>query len=183
METAVKTGTDRTNVMIALILIFLGVLLRLLPHPANFAPVAAIAIFGGAMLPRYWGIGVPVAAMVASDLFIGLHALILVTWGCYALITLASHWVLTKRSLGRGVILAISGSVFFFIVTNFAVWAQGRLYPRTLSGLGEAYTLALPFFRNTFMSDLFYTGLLFGLYWLSQHSVNVYQSKAGIPRS
>jgi hypothetical protein len=162
--------------MIAIFLILLGVLLRVLPHPANFAPVAAIAIFGGALLPRYWAVGVPVAAMAISDIFIGLHDLILVTWGCYALIALISRWGLKKMEIGRGVLVTLSGSILFFAVTNFAVWAEGRLYVRTLSGLGETYTMALPFFRNTLASDMLYTWLLFGLYWLSQHSIGIYKS-------
>ncbi len=176
METPVKNGTDRTNIIIAIFLVLLGVLLRLLPHPANFAPVAAIAIFGGALLPKYWGIIVPVASMVVSDMFIGLHDLILVTWGCYATVALISRLGLKKLELGRGVLVTLSSSILFFVVTNFAVWAEGRLYIRTLSGLGETYAMALPFFRNTLMGDFFYTGLLFGLYWISQRSINLYKS-------
>ncbi len=165
MEAPVKT--ERTGVAIALTLVVIGVLLRAMPHPANFAPMAAIAIFGGALLPKYWGIGVPVAAMVVSDMFIGLHDLILVTWGCYALIAIISRLGLKKLELGRGVLVTLSSSILFFVVTNFAVWAEGRLYVRTLSGLSEAYAMALPFFRNTLMGDVFYTGLLFGLYFLA----------------
>lgn len=178
MEAPVKT--DRTGVAIALTLVVIGVLLRAMPHPANFAPMAAIAIFGGALLPRYWGVVVPLTAMIVSDMFIGMHSLFIVTWGCYALIALTSHVALKKPALNNGIIITISSSVFFFLVTNFAVWAEGRLYPRTLSGLTDAYVLALPFFRNTLLGDLFYTGLLFGLYCLSQRTVGVYESKTGL---
>lgn len=155
------------NAGVALSLIVLAVLLRIVPHPANFAPVAAVAIFGGALLPRRLAVVVPLGVMMLSDVIIGLHPLIFVTWGCYALIALAAHRWLKKGSFTHGVIITLSSSLFFFIVTNFAVWLQGELYPRTLSGLAQCFMLAVPFFRNTLLSDLLYTAGLFGLYGLA----------------
>lgn len=149
-------------------LILVAVGLRVLPHPANFAPVAAIAIFGGAMLPRRLAIWVPVAAMMLSDLVIGLHSLVAVTWGCYALIALASsRYLAGKLSFLRGAALTLSGSIFFFLATNFAVWVWSGMYEHTWAGLNRCFTLALPFFRNTALSDLFYAGILFGAYALA----------------
>jgi len=52
--------------------------------------------------------------------------------------------------------------VLFFVLTNFGVWALGALYPKTLTGLTECYVVAIPFFRNALLSDLFYSALLFG---------------------
>lgn len=153
------------NLAIALCLIVLAISLRILPHPANFAPVAAVAIFGGAILPRRLAIWTPVAAMAASDLVIGLHNLVALTWGCYALIALASSYFLKKPSFKRGLALTISGSLFFFFVTNFAVWLWGGMYERTWAGLIQCFTMAIPFFRNTALSDLIYTGALFGAYF------------------
>lgn len=158
---------SQVDVVIALSLITLAVVLRLLPHPANFAPVAAVAIFGGAVLPRRYAVMTPLAAMVVSDWFIGFHRLIPVTWGCYALIALASSVWLKKKTILRGVVLTLSGSVFFFVVTNVAVWIWGGLYSHTASGLVVCFTLAIPFFRNTLASDIFYTASLFGLYALA----------------
>jgi hypothetical protein len=40
------------------------------------------------------------------------------------------------------------------------------MYPRSFSGLMECYLLAIPFFRNTILGDLFYTGVFFGSYEL-----------------
>lgn len=155
------------NLLIALSLILAGVSLRVLPHPPNFAPITAMAIFGGSILPRRLSLWVPLAAMMASDAIIGFHRLIPVTWGCFALIALASSQWFKKPSLGRGAFLAVSSSMFFFVATNFAVWLWSGMYAHSLSGLSQCFTLALPFFRNTLLSDLFYTGLLFGLYWLA----------------
>jgi hypothetical protein len=158
---------DRLNFGIALCLVILAAAIRLLPHPDNFAPIAAVAIFGGALLPRRYALTVPLAAMVLTDLVIGMHDLILVTWGSYLLIALASNAWLKKPSLKRGVFLTLGSSLFFFATTNFAVWLFDGMYPHTLAGLAECFTLALPFFRNTLMSDAVYTAGLFGIYALS----------------
>lgn len=159
-----KSNLDLT---IATILIFLAVGLRLLPHAANFAPVAAIAIFGGAILPRRLAVWVPLFAMMISDLFIGFYSTMPITWGCYVLIALASsHW-LRKPNFLRGASLTLSSSLFFFFVTNFAVWIWGNMYVHSWNGLSQCYTLALPFFRNTALSDIIYTASLFSLFMLA----------------
>ncbi|HEY4160793.1 MAG TPA: DUF6580 family putative transport protein [Candidatus Saccharimonadales bacterium] len=155
---------DPFQLGVALSLIAVGVSLRLLPHPANFAPITAIAIFGGAVLPRRLAVWVPLAAMMVSDLFLGFYDIIWVTWGCYLLIALVSSRWLRKPTLLRGAALTLSASLFFFIVTNFAVWAWSGMYAHTWHGFIQCYAMALPFFRDTLASDLFYTAALFGLY-------------------
>jgi hypothetical protein len=162
MEVAVSP--KKINIITALYLIGFAVMLRLLPHPANFAPIAAVSIFGGAILPRYVGLWVPLTAMMASDIFLGFHKLIPVTWGCYLLIALASSTWLKKPTLVHGAFLTVSSSVFFFVVTNFAVWVEGGLYAHTWAGLSQCYSMALPFFRNTLLSDMVYTAGLFTVY-------------------
>lgn len=162
----------KINLWLPILLIGFAVILRVLPHPPNFAPVAAIALFGAAILPKKWALVLPLFIMILSDAIIGFHGLILVTWGCYLVIALASRMWLRKGSLGVGVALTISSSMFFFVVTNFAVWFQGSLYPRTFAGLERCFTLALPFFRNTFLSDIIYTTALFGVYALATRTVS-----------
>ncbi len=159
---------NQFNIGIALCLIFLAATLRLLPHPDNFAPITAAAIFGGAFLPRRYALTVPLAVMILTDLVIGLHDVILVTWGTYALIALASNIWLKKPSFGRAAVLALASSLFFFLTTNFAVWLVSDMYPHTLAGLAGCFTLALPFFRGTLTSDVIYTTVLFGVYALAK---------------
>ncbi len=181
METSVIKKTN-LNLVIAFFLIILAVSLRLLPHPANFAPVAAVAIFGGAILPRRLAVWVPLAVMMISDAIIGFHILIPLTWGCYALTALASSYWLRERNILRGAFLTVSSSVGFFVITNFGVWATSGMYAHSWTGLSRCYGLALPFFRNTFLSDLIYTGALFGLYalarWLGARLLNREKSLA-----
>lgn len=156
---------ERTAVLIiVLTLIVMAVTLRILPHPANFAPVAAIAIFGGAVLPRKLAIWVPLAAMVISDAIIGFYPMMPVTWACYALIALASSYFFRRPTVMKGAVLTLAASLFFFIVTNFAVWIVSGMYAHTWSGLMLCYEMALPFFRNTFLSDALYTTALFATY-------------------
>jgi len=152
---------ERLQVAIALSLIAVAVSLRLLPHPANFAPVAAVAIFGGAILPRRMALWVPLGAMIISDMFIGFYSMMPVTWGCYVLIALASSYWLRKPSVAKGAALTLTSSLFFFAVTNFAVWVSSGMYAHTWNGLVRCYVMALPFFRATLASDMAYTLALF----------------------
>jgi hypothetical protein len=157
---------QRYGLAIALCLIAFAVCLRLLPHPANVAPVAAVAIFGGAILPRRLAAWLPVVVMALSDAFIGFYdyRIMLVVWGGYFAIALASSRWLRQPTWKAGVLLTISGSTFFFLVSNAAVWEWGGMYAHSAVGLIRCYIMALPFFRNTLVGDLFYTALLFGIY-------------------
>src|ERR1700691_5931614 len=94
-------------IIIALSLIALGVTARILPHPANFAPIAAISIFGGSVLPRKFAIWVPLVAMIISDSIIGFYSIMPVIWGCYLLIALASYRWLRPARFVRGAALTV----------------------------------------------------------------------------
>lgn len=166
------------RIVIALTLIAFAILARLLPHPPNFAPLAAIALLGGAVLPRRWALTVPVVAMMASDILIGLHPLIFYTWGSFAAIAFLSHYVLRKQNPLLLVTASIGASILFYVVTNFGVWAEGRLYAHTLEGLVQCYYNALPFFRNTLLGDLVFTGVLFGAFAFAYRTVSLVRTKA-----
>jgi hypothetical protein len=144
-------------------MILVAALSRLLPHPPNFTPIAALALFGGAQFanPRAAFL-VPLVAMLLSDLILGFTNLTPVIYGCFALTVCLGFWVRRRRDVGRIAVAALAGSLLFFVITNFAVWAASGLYPRTLAGLVECYIAALPFFRNTLAGDLFYSAILFG---------------------
>ncbi|MDQ7819730.1 MAG: DUF6580 family putative transport protein [Armatimonadota bacterium] len=154
---------------------------RLLPHPPNVTPVAALALFGGAHFGRLWqACAVPLGAMLLSDLVIGLHALIPFVYGSLALAVLIGIWVGRRLTPGRVAAGAVGSSVLFFLVTNFGVWAQGALYPRTADGLLAAYVAALPFFRNTVAGDLFYAAVLFGGFALLERAVPALRTRPGV---
>jgi len=157
--------TNTLHILIGVCLVLFAVYSRLLPHPANFAPIGAVALFSGAILPRKIGIMLPLAAMILSDLFLGLHSTILFTWGSFALIALGSSLYLKKHSLMNILVGSVSASLLFFFLSNFGVWLEGRLYSLTMSGLIECYYNALPFLRNTLLSDMLYSSGFFALYF------------------
>lgn len=159
-----KLPNEQATLLIAIALVILGASTRLLPHPANFAPLAAIAIFGGLYLPRKLAILVPLSAMILSDVLIGFYSwkIMLVVYSSFAL----TGYLSTKIRDSFAPILSVTllSSIVFFLTTNAAVWAFGTMYSPDLSGLGQSYFMALPFFRNSLLGDLFYTGVLVGLY-------------------
>jgi hypothetical protein len=159
-----ETLSKRKLTYVALALVAFGVIMRLVPHAANFAPVGAIALFGGAVLPKKVAWWLPVAVMAVSDLFIGFYSGILFTWAAYLMVALFGMTLRRTRNLYRIVLGSLGGATIFFLVSNFGTWAQGGLYPHTWAGFVQCYTMAIPFFRNTLAGDLFYNALLFGAF-------------------
>ena len=152
----------------AMIIFAAGV--RILPHPWNFTPIGAMAIFSGAMFrDRRIAFLFPLAALFAGDLFVGLHRLIPVVYASFLLSVLIG----TRLTNRRG-ILRIGGAVFlgalqFFLVTNFAVWQLFGTYPHTPAGLAACYIAGLPFFGNTLAGDAIYAALFFGSFAFAEH--------------
>lgn len=139
---------------------------RLLPHPPNFTPIGALALFAGAYADRRSAWTVPLAALLISDAFLGFYNPLLMAfvYGGFVVGGLLGHRFLREhRSAARIGALAITNSVIFFVLSNFGVWVGG-MYPHTWEGLARCYVMAIPFFRNTLLGDLFYTAALFGLY-------------------
>jgi Family of unknown function (DUF6580) len=159
MEVRVSKAT-----LLAAALIVTGISLRMLPHAANFAPVGAIALFAGATLGKRTALWLPVAIMVLSDIILGLYPSVWFTWGAFALIAWYGQLFRNRSNWPRVPLGAIGSALIFFTVSNFGVWTEGRLYPLTWSGLMDCYAMAIPFLRNTFLSDLSYSVILFGLY-------------------
>lgn len=162
----------KLKLLLALSLMILAITSRLLPHPDNFVPIAAIALFAGAILPLRLALTLPLGAMIISDFIIGLHSLFLLTWGCFLLVVFLGKYLIRKIKPISVITASLAASVLFYLITNFGVWAEGRMYSMTISGLIECYYMALPFFRHTILSDLFYSGLLFGAYASLRHFIN-----------
>ena len=151
----------RTTTVIGFVL--LAAVSRLLPHPPNVAPIMAMALFGGAYLAnRRLAFLLPLAAMLLSDLVIGLHSQLLAVYAAFALIVLIGRGLQQSRTFARIAGSTLLGSVLFFVITNFGVWAVDQLYPKTWEGLAACYVAAIPFFRNALTGDVLYSALLFG---------------------
>lgn len=149
-------------------IVVLSVVLRLLPTWPNFTPLAAMALFAGAYVRRKdVAIGLPVIAMLLSDLIIGFHQTMLAVYGSLVLVVVIGF--VLRQGVGpvRLITASLCASVTFFLITNFAVWLSGMVgYPMTLDGLIQCYMAGIPFFRNTLLGDLFYTTVFFGSYYL-----------------
>ncbi|MGB3023595.1 MAG: DUF6580 family putative transport protein [Candidatus Saccharimonadales bacterium] len=154
---------DYISVIIVLTLVSLAVWSRLVPHPANVTALTAVALLAGSVLPKRWALIAPLLAIISSDLIIGLHSLVYVTWGSFAIIALIGMRMNTI-SPKNVIVASLLSSTLFFIVTNAAVWLEGRMYQMTFEGLMQCYINALPFYRNMLAGDLLYSGVIFGLY-------------------
>lgn len=155
------------KVLVLGLFLLVGITSRLLPHPPNFTAVSALLIISSIALNRRYAMLIPLIVMFVTDLILGVHGVMLFTWGAFAVIGFVSYLALKDNvSLTRVVATSLFASVFFYLISNFGVWAEGFLYPPTLSGLLQSYYMAIPFFRNTILGDLFYTGVFYGVYAL-----------------
>lgn len=155
---------------VAFFLIAAGILVRMLPHPANFTPLTALSIFSGAVLSPGIALTVPLIVMIASDILIGPHPLFWLTWGSFFLTVLIGLWVRRKRGVARIFFGTVAGSVLFFVVTNLGVFLFQDMYTKDLPGLIQCYLMALPFFGNSFLGDIFYSAVFFGIFGLLMSS-------------
>ena len=141
----------------------------IIPNLPNFAPIAAMALFGGVYLNKRWALIVPLVAMFLADIFIGFYNpwIMASVYGSFLLIGLLGLWLRNHKTATNVIGASLIGSVGFFLITNLAVWAVPHsLYPHTLQGLLQSYMMGLPFFRYTLAGDLFYAGSMFGLFEL-----------------
>ena len=182
-QLSASTPLPAAGPLVLAALIFIAALSRVLPHPPNFSPIEAVALFGGAYFAkRHWALLVPLVAMFLSDLALGLlrgglyfeyftSAGYLLVYACIALSTLLGFGLRGKVGASRVLSYSLAGSMLFFVVTNFGAWLSDPAYPKTLAGLAAAYLAGVPFFQWTVLGTLFYAALLFGGFELLRRRV------------
>lgn len=160
-------------------LIFAAAASRIIPHPPNVTPIAALALFGGAQfLDKRLAFLVPFAALFLSDLVMGLHSQMPIVYAGFALVVCIG-FALRGRLRALPVAAAtLAGSVVFFLVSNFGVWATGGWYAKTFAGLVACYAAGIPFFRNSLLGDAFYAAVLFGAFALAEERFAVLREPA-----
>ncbi|MEX0994390.1 MAG: DUF6580 family putative transport protein [Balneolaceae bacterium] len=172
--------------------IVLAALSRILPHPYNFTPLGAIALFGAAYFKdKKWAILIPLFAMWISDLLLNnfiyssfyegftlISSNMLWVYGSLILIAFLGMKFLKKVTIPRVLGSALSASVIFFVISNFGVWIASPMYPLTLEGLMACYTAAIPFFHNTLAGDLVYCTTLFGAF---EYAKNRFPTLSRVP--
>jgi hypothetical protein len=165
--------------LLALALILLAAALRIAPHPWNFTPVGAMALFSGAVLrDRRLAFFFPLLALFLGDIFIGFHKLMFVVYASFLVNVAIGLWLRDRRTIARITLATLFGAIQFFIVTNFAVWQFLSGFPHTASGLAACYIAGIPFFWNTLAGDAFYATLLFGSYAFAERFILASQRSA-----
>ena len=145
-------------------LILILALARLMPHPINFTPVIAVAIMSGYFFKNiYLSFITLIVSMLIADLFIGFYENMIFVYLSLILISYVFYKFSKQINLKNLFVYGFAGSLTFFIISNFGVWALGSPgindlpYEKSLSGLIECYILAIPFFGNTFLSTLVFS--------------------------
>lgn len=167
--------TPRSTTLISMIA--LAAVARVLPHPWNVTPLAAMALFSGAHFENTrYGFFVAFSSLLLSDLFLGFHMTMLFVYSGFGAIVLLGTFLKSHKTLGTVIFASLIGSVLFFLITNFGSWLLDGMYAKTPWGLLQAYVAGLPFFRNTVAGDLFYVGLLFGSFALAEKRLPILRS-------
>lgn len=166
-------SNNQKHLVAALGLLVIGVASRIVPHEPNLTAVSAATIVAALYLPKHFAFIIPFLIMILSDAIIGAHPTIAWVYGSYALIAAMSVF-LAKR---YAVALPLLSSALFFIITNFGVWASTPMYAKTLAGLIECYTMAIPFLRGTVAGDIVYTTMFVLIY----QAIHAYQLRTVKP--
>ena len=180
------------NISLITIIIFLAAATRIFPHPPNFSPIMAIGIFGAAHFTRKWyAFLIPLVAIWLSDMvinnliyssssnqFIWFYSGFYWQYFSYIIIILTGVMIFrNKISISKTFGASISSSAIFFIISNFGVWFGSSMYPKNLSGLATCYAAGIPFLHNTILSNVLFTTVLFGSYFLIQTQYSTINDK------
>ena len=157
---------SRKKYLIIAVLILFAVITRLMPHPANFTAIGALALFSGAVIAdKRFAFLIPIAAMLAGDAIIGFHSSMIPVYLSFAITVFIGIKMIRQINLLTVPAASLLASIIFFLITNLPFWyADISLYPLTLKGTLESYTAAIPFFANQVAGDMFYCATLFGAY-------------------
>ena len=164
---------------VLIVIIALTIVTRLIPHYPNFTALGAAALFGGAYFRKQTAIAIPLLAMFFSDLilnnllyrvqlpgndtgFVLFEPAVLWSYAALIIIALLGYRFIRTRKVLPVIGASLTASLLFFLISNFAVWLNSGLYPKTTAGLMTAYGAGLPFFGNTVAGDLFFVAVFFG---------------------
>jgi hypothetical protein len=146
-------------------MVLLGACARLLPHPWNFTPIMALALFAGSQARKTnTGALATLSALALSDTVLGFYSGFWYVYGAALLPVLLGRLIRRRDGVGAIAAAALASSLSFFVITNFMVWVMGRMYPHTTAGLAASFVAGIPFYQNQLLGDAFYTMALFGGY-------------------
>lgn len=149
---------DRPTLIAALLCLALAVVTRLIPHPPNWTAVGALALWSTRLFRGRWTpIAIPLAVLFVTDLILGFHSTMLGVYGGFALVSILGFWA--HSSWARLAAGSLMASLVFFTISNLSVWISEGLYPMTVEGLLQCFTLAIPFLNHQIAGDLTFCGL------------------------
>jgi hypothetical protein len=164
------TRGEYPGMIFAFLMILAGAIYRLVPHPENVAPIAALALIGGMFFGKRYALWLPLAILAVSDLILNARMNYplfywprLIDYAAFAGIGLLGMW-LRERPAKAKIAGALATPFAFFLVSNFGVWLfglnlAGEFYPKTLAGLSACYAAGLPFLRGTIIGDYAFMAL------------------------
>jgi hypothetical protein len=148
-------------------MVVLAACARLLPHPWNFTPMIAMALFAGSHARNtLTAVLATVSALVLSDAILGFSSSLWFVYAATLVPVLIGGLIRNKPGVATIALGAVASSLSFFVITNFMVWATGQMYPHTAAGLASSFVAGIPFYQNQALGDAFYTAALFGGYAL-----------------
>ena len=146
------------NILLIIILTLFAIFSRLIPHPPNFTPLLAIALYSGVCFKNKFLFIIPLLSMVISDFFIGYHNTIFWVYLSLLIIFYIGYLLFKKYTFRNLILLSFVSSIMFFILSNLGVWIIG--YPKSFEGFIACYVAAIPFFHNTLISTFAYLVVL-----------------------
>jgi hypothetical protein len=165
MRSAVGSTMEcmESNTKITWAMVGVAAAARLIPHPWNFTPIVALALYAGARSPKLRsGVGITLAAFLLSDAVLGFHKGMWFVYAAALIPVLLGSLLRRHESLGTIAAAGLVSNLSFFAITNFMVWT-GSMYPHTMAGLSACFTAAIPFYGNQVMGDALFITALFGL--------------------
>ena len=160
------------NILLIIILTLFAIFSRLIPHPPNFTPLLAIALYSGVCFKNKFLFIIPLLSMVISDFFLGYHNVIFWVYLSLLIIFYMGYLLFKKYTFRNLILLSFVSSIMFFILSNLGVWIIG--YPKSFEGFVACYVAAIPFFHNTLISTILFSSIFHFSY---KYSTVIFDSK------
>ncbi len=165
---------SKTTILVFVVMIVLASVYRVFDRPMGFAPQIALALAGGMLFKNRWiGLLLPLVSMILSDILYeclymagmsSIEGFYSGQWLNYILLgsVVFIGYLFKTRNWKSYIAAGIAGPTYYFLVSNFAVWASGSgfAFPKTFSGLMANYTVALPFYYNSIYATFFFGAII-----------------------
>lgn len=154
----------KADILLGAGLVLLILLSRLTSHIWNFTVLGGVALLAGAYFSKkYLAVLTVFIGLLLSDMVLGFHDQMLAVYLSYAVIVGLGALLQQNASRLKIFSMSLMGACLFFLITNFAVWYSGLMYPQNWDGLVNCYVMGIPFFRAQVTADLISALVLFEL--------------------